>query len=300
VKRLAYLALLLAGCAVTGAAWPAGDSAIHIEAPRPFGYTIGDTIHHTVMVEPEPGHRLDEASLPKPGPLNRWLELRRVQATPGPKGRYTLDLEYQTFYAPLAVKSLTIPGFALRFSGPAGTSVLEVPPWPFRMAPIHGLAVLEGAGVEPLRPDAAPESPDIAVPRARFGGFLLAALVSLAYLGYARGILALSRRGRHFREARRELHRLRAAGESLAVLRAGFTCLHRAFDRTLGEPLFAERLPEFFAGHAGYAGSRGEIEGFFRASYGLFFGDGAAAGDYGIDRLEALCLACLRVERNRS
>lgn len=299
MKRPARLAFLLACCAATGPTWPAGDGVIEREAPRPFGYAIGDVLRHRLTITPSAGSRLDETSLPKPGPLNRWLELRQVRATPGPKGHYRLDLEYQTFYAPLAVKSLTIPGFALRFKGPADASVVEVPPWTFRMAPIHGLAVLEGEGVEPLRPDVVPEAPDPAVPRARLGGFLLAALVSLAYLGHARGFLALGRKGRHFREARRELHRLRAESESPAVLRAGFTCMHRAFDRTLGEALFAERLPDFFDAHTGYAGLRGEIEDFFRASYGLFFGDGSVASNYGMGRLEALCLACLKAERSR-
>lgn len=299
MRRPARFALLLAGCAAAGPGWPARDSVIEREAPRNFGYSIGDVIRHRLTIEPKAGSRLDETSLPKPGPLNRWLELRRVQATPGPTGRYRLDLEYQTFYAPLAVKSLTIPGFALHFAGPAGASVLTVPPWPFRMAPIHGLAVLEDDGLEPLRPDAVPESPNPAVPRMRFGGFVLAALISLTYLGYVRGVVALGRRGWHFREARRELRRLRAESESSAVLRAGFTCVHRAFNLTLGEPLFAERLPVFFDGHAGYSGLRSEMEGFFNASYGLFFGDGDAAANFGIDRLDALCLACLRVERNR-
>jgi mxaA protein len=147
-------------------------------------------------------------------------------------------------------------------------------------------------------------------------------LIALIYLGYARGVLALGRPGRYFREARRELQRLRAEGESPAVLRAGFTCVHRAFDRTLGEPLFAERLPEFFAGHTGYAPLRGEIEGFFQCSYTLFFGgkreknpclnspypsplpegEGARGGEcqkYDLARLESLCVACLKVERNR-
>jgi mxaA protein len=298
---MARLVLLVAGCTSAVPARPADDPVVSREEPRPFGYAIGDVIRHRLTIEPKPGSVLDDTSLPKPGPVNRWLELRQVEARPGPRGGYRVDLEYQAFYAPLAVKSLTIPGFVLHFKGPAGASDVEVPSWPFRMAPIHGLAVLEEGGLEPLRPDAVAEPPDPAAARTRFGGFMLAALVSLAYLGYARGILGFGRQGRHFREARRELHRLRAGGPgSPAVLRAGFTCVHRAFDRTLGEPLFAERLPEFFDGRAGYAALRGEIEGFFRASYGLFFGDGTAPEGFGLERLEALCLACLRVERNRS
>jgi mxaA protein len=281
--------------------WTAiGAPAVRLDTPRPYGYAIGDTLRHTVTVEPEPGYRLDENSLPKAGPLNRWLELRRVSIEPGPGTRRRLTLEYQTFYAPLEVKPLKIPGFALRLDGPSGPVAAEVPAWPFSMAPIHGLAVLAGNGLEPLRPDALPESPGTAAPLAGLGGFALAGLSALLYLGHLRGLFDFGRRGRHFREASLALRRLEREGDGPAALRAGFACVHRAFDRTLGEPLFAERLQECLANRPGYEGLRREIEGFFRASYSLFFGNGAAAEDFTLARLDALCLACLRAERSRS
>lgn len=276
----------------------AGASLVHLDTPRPYGYTIGDTIRHLVTVEP--GYRPDEDSLPKPGPVNRWLELRRVSADEGPDTGHRLTLEYQVFYAPLTVKPLKIPGFALRLHGPGGPVAAEVPDWPFSMAPIHGLAVLSGGGLEPLRPDALPEPPGTASPLAGLGAFVLVGLASLLYLGHLHGRFDFGRRGKHFREASLTLRRLQRAGAGPAELRAGFACVHRAFDRTLGEPLFAERLPETLVGRAGYDGLRREIEDFFRASYSLFFGDGALAEDFTLARLDSLCLACLRAERNRS
>lgn len=278
----------------------ADPPAIRLDTPPPYGYRIGDTIRHTVTVQLEPGCRLDEASLPKPGSLNRWLELRRLWVEPGRDNQRRVNLEYQTFYAPLEVKPLRIPGFALRCEGPGGPLAAEVPAWAFSMAPIHGLAVLAGGGLEPLRPDAPPDFPGTAGPLARFGGFAFSGTAALLYLAHLRGLLDFGRRGRHFREASLALRRLKQEGDGPAVLRAGFACVHRAFDRTLGEPLFADRLPEFIAGRAGYQNLRRDIEGFFRASYSLFFGDGAAAEDFTISRLDSLCLACLRAERNGS
>jgi mxaA protein len=277
-----------------------GAPAIHLDTPRPYGYAIGDTLRHVVTVEPEPGYRLNENALPKPGPLNRWLELRQMKVEPGPGTRRRLILEYQAFYAPLEVKTLRIPAFALLFEGPGGVVSAEVPAWPFSTAPIHGLSVLAGGGLEPLRPDALPEAPDTALPLARLGGFALAGLAALLYLGHLRGLFDFGRRGRHFREASLALRRLRGQGDGPEALRAGFACVHRAFDQTLGEPLFAERLPDFIAGRTGYEGLRREIEGFFRASYSLFFGNGAPAEDFTLARLDRLCLACLRAERSRS
>ena len=224
--------------------------------------------------------------------------MRRVAVEPGPGARLNIALEYQTFYVPLTVKPLAIPGFALRFDGVAGVTTAEIPAWPFSMSPVHGLAVLSEGGLDALQPDAPPDTPDTSTPLLRSGGFGLAGLLAWAYLGHLRGFWAFGPRGRHFREAGLALRHLESGGEEMAALRAGFAVVHRAFDRTLEEPLFAEHLPEFFAEHAVYAAVRGEIEAFFQASYALFFGDGTASG-YGLDRLEALCRDCLRIERNR-
>ncbi|CAL1238798.1 nonribosomal peptide synthetase MxaA [Candidatus Methylocalor cossyra] len=296
MKRSAWVALFLVASAPLGGA--AADALLEREAPRPFGHVIGDLLRHRLLITAPTGSRLDSASLPQPGPLNRWLELRQVQAAPAGAGRYRVELEYQTFYSPLQVKSLTIPGFTLRFTGPRGATAVEVPPWPFQTAPIHGLAVVDREGAEPLRPDALPPAPDLRGPRRRCLGFALAALVALVYLGHSQGLIGPPRRGRHFREADRTLARLQREGQGAAGLRAAFAVVHRAFDRTWGEPLFAAGLPAFFAGHGAYAALREEIEGFFRASYALFFGGETPPG-YDIARLQALCRACLRAERSR-
>lgn len=292
--RRRYLPLLVLAFAAT-----AEGAAIEREAPPTYGYAIGDVLRHRLWITPKAGERLDQGALPRPGPLNRWLELRRVDLHPEAGGRLRLDLEYQAFYAPLAVKSLAIPGFTLRFAGSSGESKAEVPAWPFTMAPLHGLAVLEAGGLAPMQPDAGPEAPDAGGPLRRFLVFATAGGLALLYLARLRGLLDFGRRGRHFREACRTLRGLRGAGDDPAALRTGFTAVHRAFDRSLGEPLFAEGLPRFFRDHAGYAGLKPEIEGFFRASYGLFFGDTERVSDFGVARLESLCRACLRAERSR-
>jgi len=290
------LALVFALAVATG--WADAAPTVRLEAPHAYGYTVGDTIRHVLTVDPEPGDRLDETSLPRPGPLNRWLELRRVVVEPGPGGRLNIALEYQTFYVPLTVKTLAIPGFSLRFTGTAGTTTAAIPAWPFSLSPVHGLAVLSEGGLDAVQADAPPEPPDTATPLRRAGSFALTGLLALAYLGHLRGFWGLGQRGRHFREARLALRRLAVNGNEAAVLRAGFAVVHRAFDRTLEEPLFAERLPEFFTDHTAYAGVRGEIEAFFQASYTLFFGDGTVR-DYSLDRLANLCRACVHIERNR-
>ncbi|MGZ8219983.1 hypothetical protein, partial [Methylomagnum sp.] len=214
----------------------------------------------TLTVEPEPGQRLDESSLPKPGPLNRWLELRRIAVEPGPGRSLRVNLDYQTFYAPLTVKPLRIPGPTLRFEKPGGAVTATAPDWSFSMAPLHGLAVLNGDGLEPLRPDAWPEPPDTTAPLAGLGGFTLAGLGAWLYLGYGRGWFDVGRRGRPALNCAALANRPR---ERRRCGRVSPACI-------------GPSLPEFLAGRVGYADLRREIEAFFRASYDLFFRDEGA------------------------
>jgi mxaA protein len=329
--RRALPGLLLAGVAAPVlAAGPVRE--LRLDAPPPYGYRIGDTIRHEVEVTAEPGYRLNAAALPRPGPLNRWLELRAVEAVEvgrasarqGLEGRagfgpprsaeadptrrgavagpaYRLRLEYQMFYAPLTVKTLTIPPLPLRFTGPGGDAGAEVPAWTFSATPLHEPSVYPEGGLAPLRPDAWPDPPDAAPHLLRLAGFGAAALALLGYLGYARGLPLPGGRGRPFGDAARFLRRLEGRESSAAVRREAFGRVHGAFNLTVGEPVFADRLPDFFAAHPGYEPLRPDIEAFFAASYALFFGaePEPAAESFGLARLETLCRACLRVERSR-
>jgi mxaA protein len=286
--------LLLALSSLPAAAAP--SLTVHLETPRPYGYLIGDTIALAVTVETPSGLKLDEAALPRPGAVNRWLELRRVEAKPQAGGGYRLSLEYQTFHAPLTVKTLTIPGFRVNFAG--GTTA-EVPPWSFSAAPIKDLAVLSGEGQQPLRPDAPPPLLPLAASRAATLAAAGLALLALAWLAYLRGLLPYWSKGRHYAAALRTLRRLARQPQDEAARRLAFTAVHRAFNQTLGQPLFAEQLDDFFLAQAHYVPLREDIEAFFAASYVLFFGSGAPPTSYPLERLAALCRQCLQIERAR-
>lgn len=284
--------LLLALSSLPAAAAP--SLTVHLETPRPYGYLIGDTLALAVTVDAPSGLKLEEAALPRPGAVNRWLELRRVEAKPQAGGGYRLDLEYQTFHAPLTVKTLTIPGFRVNFAG--GTAA-EVPPWSFSATPIKDLAVLSGEGQQPLRSDAAPGSLPLAGWRAATLAAVAFALAALLWLAYLRGLLPYWSKGRHYAVALRTLRRLARQPQDEAALRTGFTAVHRVFNQTLGQPLFAEQLDDFFLAQPRYAPLREDIEAFFAASYALFFGSGAPLADYPLERLASLCRQCLQIER---
>ena len=90
-------------------------SYFNVETPRPFGYVIGDEIPQRIVLETRSGISLQAGSLPAKGQINRWLNLNQVSVKQSGQ-RYEIDLRYQVFYAPLEVKSLTLPGFTVHFS----------------------------------------------------------------------------------------------------------------------------------------------------------------------------------------
>lgn len=267
-------------------------SAWRVETPRPFGYQIGDTIPMRITVQTRSGVVLHADSLPKPGPMNRWLHLRQAEVEPLGGDEYRVNLEYQVFYAPLEVKALTIPGFPLRFSQHGQSLEERVPDWQFTVAPIRELIARQDEAGEYLRPDQPPAPiSDAEVLR----NLLVAALVALALglrlalqYGYLPGLPQRSL----FKRAGRQLRGLRA--EQMA---AALTIMHGALNRLHGGPLFGHRLVDFLGAHPQYRPLQGELSWFFDYSNRFFFADQTAATDDAIERLRRLCGQCRDVER---
>ncbi|NJD06793.1 MAG: nonribosomal peptide synthetase MxaA [Methylococcaceae bacterium] len=291
------LLIALLGWPLSAVAEPA--EVVPVDPPRSYGYVIGDVIELQWRLTPPPGLTLKTEALPKPGSINRWLVLKELRATEqgsADRRSYRLQAVYQTFRAPLAVVNLTIPGLPLTLEGPAGSQVAATPDWTFKMAPLRELSVFDSGGADPIRPDALPPKPDRRSARWRVALSLLAAAAGAAWLGYREVWLPYRGRGRHFRQAEVELRRLPAQGSD--DLRPAYASLHRAFNRTLGEPLFADGLGSFLAGRPEYEPLRGELEAFFAVSYDSFFGSRASA--FSLDRLVSLCRACRRIEQERT
>jgi len=295
MRAAAWLVLGLWACAGLAAE---GNLTVSFDAPRPFGYVIGDVITQQAVVEVDAPYQLDKSSLPKPGPVNRWLWLRGIETAEtqqGQRHRYRLNLHYQTFYAPMAVKNLTIPGFEV---GLGSGLKAQIPAWAFSTAPIRGLAAAEENGAVALRPEAEPQAIATWPHWLRLSGFGALALAALAYLAYSLGWLSLGQRGRHFAQAVSALRRLESQPKNPDQCWLAFTAVHQAFNLTLARALFTEGLPDFFEEHPRYQSERSEIEAFFRASYDLFFGaENDAAAAFPLGRLEKLCRACISIER---
>lgn len=163
VKRMTVLSriilLCLSVCSLGISANPLKQLAL--QTPRPFGYVIGDVIHHRIIIELDAGWQLQHQSIPQVSTLNRWLELRSVnlsQQTNETTVRYSLALDYQIFYAPQAVKTLVIPAFKLLAQRNDESIELAIEPWYFTTAPIRDLAVMNKDGSDYKRPDDAPNA----------------------------------------------------------------------------------------------------------------------------------------------
>ena len=146
---------------------PAKDAGLLVQSmavvePRAFGYFLGDVLRRDVMLTLRHGARIEPASLPRPGPLNYWLDLRSVDVVENDSTGATqvkVALAYQAFYAALDPRRLEIPGFTLKVTDGKRTEDAQVPAGGFVISPLRELfAAKEGEAAQPLtlRPDTAP------------------------------------------------------------------------------------------------------------------------------------------------
>ena len=264
---------LLLGC--EGSQKSGEAPRIDLEAPRDYAYVIGDRIEQTLTLHARDGRDLDPGSLPAPGPLNDWLTIRDswLETDAGPAGIQRVHLTYQVFKGVRIPESVTIPPLTLRLQGGDRPEDIAAPAWSFTLAPVIPPDITDEQ-VE-LR-DPVPPLPVDAGPLTRR---LLAWLGAAAFFALLIGLRAFLIRckTRPFAEAGRELrHALRGSVDETA-LRESARALHRAFDRTFGQTLFAAEIDRFCALHQAFAPHRERMEGFFVWSRELFFDTGMPA-----------------------
>jgi mxaA protein len=270
--RLILVLLLLTPPLATAA-----ESVISVSEPRSFGYFLGDSLRRDVLIRVGAGDKLDVGSLPRPGPLNYWLELVSADLLEGRDGdakTYRLALVYQTFYAPLDTRRLSIPAFHLKVTGTPDFG-LTVPEFGFVTSPIRQLFADKGQSSD----TATKLQADASVPRLVTGtertALLVAGLTSIAAL------VALAwhnawwpfRRpaSRPFTEAARFLEGGRARLQNANGYRTALLKLHRAFDLAAGQRVLADDVDGFLAAHPEFEPYRSDVERLFASSRRAFF-----------------------------
>ena len=259
--------------------------SVHTLEPRAFGYFLGDTLERTVEIETGAEDEIVAASLPRIGASNYWLELRSLDLSSTREGDariHRLRLTYQTFYAPIDPKKVTIPATEITIRGPAGSETATVPSFTFLTSPIREIfPEKSGETAETfLRPDA--------TPGLRRSGNLRSAALALAALSGALLLLLardmawwpFSRRpARPFSRAAREIGQAFAKESNGAAYKSALLALHRAFDSTAGQRLLASDVETFLAAHPEYNRNHAEVARFFAASRAVFFGEAQREGE---------------------
>ncbi len=269
--RLASLVLLLFASVTASAKTP----ALVVDDPRAFGYFLGDTIVRRVKLRLGPDQKLESGVLPRPGPVNYWLELGSIkhdEAAEGSDTVHTLELTYQTFYTPLDPRRLEIPGFTLKLQG---GGEISVPAFGFITSPIRQLFAASsqstGSAVD-LQADApAPRLPTGAE-RTALLIFLLVALGALIGLAWHRAWWPFhARPSRPFTDTARYLRVNASRLDDANGYRTALLKLHRAFDVAAGRRVLAEDVPVFLAEHPQFQPQGPKIERLFHASRRAFF-----------------------------
>ena len=282
---------------------------VELRVPRAFGYFLGDLVQVQADIRVDPGFTVQRPSLPKPGRVTYWLDLRAVAVEERREGDATLirlRLTYQDFYAALDSRTLDVPGFSLTIEsdgkGGLTTATAQVPAWKIGVSPLRA--------VQPERRDDPAEYllPDGRAPRldpqpATATALTLLTLAVLALVPLARdrawGPFA-PRRGRPFALGLKALRRVKRKARGDDLYREALLVLHRALDATAGRRVLADDLTLFLVSHPAFREQEQNLEQFFAASRRAFFGreTEAAARAFPLSEVEALLARLTAAERS--
>ena len=268
MKRIAASFLLVLATCATGAAEPEAKVSL-----RDSGYMLGDLIDERIDIALPDGARIDADSVPLPGRVAPWLEVRHTTLDPPRAGSQTLVVTYQIFAETEQATPAPLPEFHLRLRGDARDIV--VPSRSFLLSPALPATLVDKdrelrPSPEPMR---VPENGAIVGLVASLAatlvaaGYLLWRYDRLPFLPYAPGPLS-----RAWRSWRRRSRRELTNDEETALLRD----LHGALNQSAGETLYPSTLSRLFDRAPYLAPLRGEIERVFAASWQRFYGDGNA------------------------
>jgi mxaA protein len=278
---------------------------VHLQAPRPFGYFVGDVIRLEADIVVNAPFTLVPGSLPKPRTVNYWLDLRSVsiddRGVQGGARRYRIVLAYQSFYTPLEPRALTIPGFAVTMSDGGTRAEAEVPAWTFLMSPLREIRPQRATPAALLRPDVAAVPVATARPLAAAIACSVVALLLLAALAHHHAWWPFRpARRRPFARARALLRRRLAGDVQADGYLAGLIVIHRAFDEAAGRAVMADDARAFVAQAPAFVALEPEIDRFFRASRRAFFGADPAGAMRALppDALTAVAARLAVAERN--
>ena len=228
--------------------------SITISAPRDIGFFAGDLVEADVDLVVADGAAIEPASLPHPGPIDYWLDLRSIDVekrTEGSNWRYTLKMLYQNFYDALDARPQEIPAFSVAFTKDGTTESADVQAWTIGVSPLREVAPpVKEDPKDYMRADEAAPLIQIASLWRAAGAVAVAVALALAVLAYDRVWWPFrAPKTRPFGDAVRGLRKLRdRQGVEDGYLQS-LLILHRGIDQTDGRRVLADDAPAFLRRH---------------------------------------------------
>lgn len=277
-----------------------------INPVKTVGYTVGDIVERTVVLDIKKPYKLLETSLPIVGYERRYKgqlvgidlqAIRHEQEEFDTFNRHTLHLAYQIFTNNVVAKPAILPPEIVKLQNGKEFVQYRIPSWQFAISPISVFgAVKVETDMSPLR-----------------GPLLLKDEADQQYLKVLVTILALSligllyifgkhawlpRMGGPFSRAYRKVGKLRRHPNE-ENLQAAVATVHEALNKTAGHSVFSDTLDAFIAKKPAFAPIREELLQFFGLSRKVFFESHAAheAGPEPLDWLRKFCRHCRDCER---
>lgn len=158
MKRLLKVLVLICGlcCASLHAENEAELPQIQITM-REHGYHLGDLLVQKIMIKHAQTQHVDMKSLPLPGPVKSWLDLKEVEVTPVKDGT-EITLVWQLFATVEAAQQLPLPPWTITLTGSPSVQ-LKIESVPFYQSPIFSSNVSQverKATLTPLMYDLTP------------------------------------------------------------------------------------------------------------------------------------------------
>ena len=278
-----------------------------IEPERDVGYTVGDILQRTIVLDVKKPYSLQETSLPIVGYEHRWkgqpsgIELRKIENEKNDMGestQYVLRLDYQVFTNNVVAKPAALPAEVIKFKGNNKLYQYRIPSWNFRISP---LAVFGSVKIEQdMSPFRGPLLIDANPDKLRLKVLIGALALSLLGLLYVFGSHTwLPRMGGPFARAYRDINKLRKLPATDTALKQAVARVHQSLNATAGSSVFGDTLDNFLQKKPAFTPIKADIEHFFGLSRQVFFEPQAAhqVGDSPFGWLREFCRRCRDCER---
>lgn len=248
---------------------------------RDYGLMVGELIHHHYIIAVDSDYTLTPSSLPAEGELSYWLDLNAVNFSSTEKGNktlYRLNLSYQTFYAPLDVRALTIPAIELDFANTEKNRVsLTLDDWTFTMSPIKEITpsgVGNDTGIESfMKASIKPRLIRLQQIEDRLVFITILVIICvLSYIAVSGWIPHLNRSP--FIQARQRIKQLRHHDlNQQEYYQVCLQAMHQAINQRAGQTIFMGRLDYFLDTHPAFSTLEKPLREFFTHSQESFFFD---------------------------